>query len=117
MGSQSQQIAKAINCIKDNFTQRLRVEELAADTGMSASTFHKHFRALTAMSPLQFQKRLRLSEARTLMLSEHLDAATAAFRVGYESPSQFSREYRRMFGAPPSRHIKDLIQTSANIRA
>jgi AraC-like DNA-binding protein len=116
MGSQSQQIAKAVNWLKNNYTQRLHVDELAADVGMSTSTFHHHFRALTALSPLQFQKRLRLSEARTLMLAEHLDAANAAFRVGYESPSQFSREYSRMFGAPPSRDIKDLGQISGNVR-
>ncbi|WP_028316300.1 helix-turn-helix domain-containing protein [Desulfatibacillum aliphaticivorans] len=81
---------------------------LAAQTGMSPSTFHHHFRALTAMSPLQFQKWLRLHEARILMLSDRMDAATAFFRVGYESPSQFSREYSRMFGAPPLRDIKKL---------
>ena len=75
---------------------------------MSPSTFHQHFRALTAMSPLQYQKWLRLNEARRLMLMERLDAATAAFQVGYESPSQFSREYRRVFGAPPLRDITSL---------
>lgn len=113
MGSQSQQIAKAINWLKNNFKERLRVDKLAADVGMSSSTFHHHFRALTALSPLQFQKRLRLSEARTLMLSENLDAATASFQVGYESPSQFSREYSRMFGSPPSRDIKSISEISA----
>lgn len=116
MGSRSHQVAKAINWLKDNFTQHLRVDELAANTGMSTSTLHHHFRALTAMSPLQFQKKLRLNEARTLMLAEHLDASTAAFQVGYESPSQFSREYSRMFGSPPSRDIKELNQVSANVR-
>jgi AraC-like DNA-binding protein len=75
---------------------------------MSPSTFHQHFRALTAMSPLQYQKWLRLHEARRLMLTECLDATTAAFEVGYESPSQFSREYRRVFGAPPLRDITSL---------
>ena len=75
---------------------------------MSPSTFHQHFRALTAMSPLQYQKWFRLNEARRLMLTEHQDAATAAFEVGYASPSQFSREYRRVFGAPPLRDITDL---------
>jgi AraC-like DNA-binding protein len=116
VGSQSHQIAKAITWLKDNFTRQMHIDELAAEIGMSTSTFHHHFRALTAMSPLQFQKRLRLNEARTLMLAEHLDAATAAFQVGYESPSQFSREYSRTFGAPPSRDIKELSQiSSANV--
>ena len=77
---------------------------------MSTSAFHHHFRALTSMSPLQFQKWLRLHEARRLMLTEHLDAATSAFQVGYESPSQFSREYSRLFGAPPLRDITGLRQ-------
>jgi AraC-like DNA-binding protein len=80
---------------------------------MSTSTFHHHFRTLTAMSPLQFQKSLRLNEARRLMLTEHQDATTAAFQVGYESPSQFSREYNRLFGAPPLRDIAKLRQLSA----
>jgi AraC-like DNA-binding protein len=81
---------------------------------MSTSTFHHHFRSMTAMSPLQFQKRLRLNEAMQLMLTEHLDAATAAFQVGYESPSQFSREYSRLFGAPPLRDITNLRESAAD---
>lgn len=109
-GSHSQQIARAIDWLKDNYHQPFRIDDLAADTGMSTSTFHHHFRALTAMSPLQFQKRLRLTEARRLMLTDNLDASTAAFQVGYESPSQFNREYGRMFGAPPLRDIKNLRQ-------
>ncbi len=113
MGSQSQQIAKAITWLKENYKQRFHIDDLAADIGMSASTFHNHFRSLTAMSPLQYQKRLRLNEARTLMLIDHLDAATASFQVGYESPSQFSREYSRMFGAPPSRDIKGLSRVNS----
>ena len=100
-GSQSQQIARAIEWLKDNFTRPLRIDDLATQVNMSTSTFHHHFRTLTAMSPLQYQKWLRLNEARRLMLIENQDAATVAFRVGYESPSQFSREYRRLFGAPP----------------
>jgi transcriptional regulator GlxA family with amidase domain len=83
---------------------------------MSTSTFHHHFRTLTAMSPLQYQKTLRLNEARRLMLTERLDAATAAFQVGYESPSQFSREYGRLFGAPPLRDIASLRQMVAGER-
>ena len=111
-GSQSQQIARAIDWLKDNFTQPLRIDDLATQVNMSTSTFHHHFRALTAMSPLQYQKWLRLYEARRLMLTEHQDAATAAFQVGYESPSQFSREYKRLFGAPPLRDITKLRQMS-----
>lgn len=112
-GSHSHQIARAIDWLKDNFNQPLRLDDLAAYSGMSTSSLHHHFRSLTAMSPLQFQKRLRLNEARQLMLTERLDAATASFQVGYESPSQFSREYSRLFGAPPLRDIKNLHQVSA----
>jgi AraC-like DNA-binding protein len=108
MGSQSQQIARAIDWLKGNFTQPLRIEELAIQVNMSTSTFHHHFREVTAMSPLQYQKWLRLNEARRLMLAEKQDATTAAFQVGYESPSQFSREYGRLFGAPPLRDITSL---------
>ncbi len=109
-GSQSQQIARAIDWLKGNFTQPLRIEELASQVNMSTSTFHHHFRQVTAMSPLQYQKWLRLNEARRLMLAEKQDATTAAFQVGYESPSQFSREYGRLFGAPPLRDITNLRQ-------
>jgi AraC-like DNA-binding protein len=111
--SHSYQIARAVDWIKDNFDKPLRVEELAKKTGLSTSAFHNHFRATTAMSPLQFQKRMRLNEARRLMLTERMDASTAAFEVGYESPSQFNREYSRLFGAPPMRDIKNLTQVSA----
>lgn len=112
-GSPSQQIAKAIDWLKSNFKQPLRVEDLAAKAGMSTSTFHHHFRSMTALSPLQFQKNLRLQEARRLMLTERLDAATSAFQVGYESPSQFSREYSRIFGAPPLKDINNLRQMAS----
>jgi AraC-like DNA-binding protein len=111
-GSQSQQIARAIEWLKSNFTQSLRIDDLAAEARMSSSTFHHHFRAMTALSPLQYQKHLRLQEARRLMLTERMDAANAAFQVGYESPSQFSREYNRHFGAPPLRDITKLRQMS-----
>jgi AraC-like DNA-binding protein len=113
-GSQSQQIARAIDWLKDNFTRPLRIDDLATQVNMSTSTFHHHFRTLTAMSPLQYQKWLRLNEARRLMLIENQDAATVAFKVGYESPSQFSREYGRLFGAPPLRDIISLRQMTAN---
>lgn len=112
-GSHSHQIAKSINWLKDHFTEPLRVKDLANLSGMSTSTFHHHFRTLTAMSPLQYQKWLRLHEARRLMLSDNMDAANAAFEVGYESPSQFSREYSRLFGAPPLRDIKKMAQLAA----
>ncbi|HMS82184.1 MAG TPA: AraC family transcriptional regulator [Nitrospira sp.] len=107
-GSQSRQIAQAIHWLKRNYTRPFRIEELAGRVNMSTSTFHHHFRAVTAMSPLQYQKWLRLNEARRLMLAERLDATTAAFQVGYESPSQFSREYSRSFGAPPIRDLERL---------
>ncbi|MBC3374450.1 AraC family transcriptional regulator [Pseudomonas sp. SWRI92] len=106
--SQGHRIAKAIDWLKLNYTEPIRVDDLAARVQMSAPTFHHHFRQLTAMSPLQYQKWLRLNEAKRLMLNEHLDVASAAYRVGYESPSQFSREYSRLFGEPPKRDIAAL---------
>jgi AraC-like DNA-binding protein len=115
-GSQSHQVARAIEWLKSNFTRPLRIDDLATQVNMSTSTFHHHFRALTAMSPLQYPKWLRLNEARQLMLTERMDAATSAFQVGYESPSQFSREYRRLFGAPPLRDITNLRQLAAGER-
>lgn len=113
-GSQSRQIAQAIHWLKENYAASFRVEELAGRASMSSSTFHHHFRTVTAMSPLQYQKWLRLNEARRLMLTERLDATTAAFQVGYESPSQFSREYSRSFGAPPLRDIERLRSAIAS---
>lgn len=101
-------IAKATRWLKDHFDQPFRVESLAKRVNMSASAFHLHFKDITAMSPLQYQKRLRLQEARRLLLGEGMDAAEAAFQVGYESPSQFSREYRRAFGAAPKRDVEAL---------
>ena len=112
-GSQSHQIARAIDWLKENFTQPLRIDDLAAKVNMSTSTFHHHFRELTARSPLQYQKWLRLNEARRLMLTKFQDAASAAFEVGYESPSQFSREYSRLFGVPPLRDITNLREMAA----
>ncbi|CAI2797651.1 Putative AraC-family transcriptional regulator [Pseudomonas [fluorescens] SBW25] len=105
---QGYRIAKAIDWLKLNYDVALRVDELAARVQMSAATFHHHFRQLTAMSPLQYQKWLRLNEARRLMLNEHQDVSSAAFKVGYESPSQFSREYSRLFGMPPKRDVAAL---------
>ena len=110
-GTNSNRVAKAVAWLKENYTLPLRVEELADMANMGVSTLHHHFRAMTAMSPLQFQKHLRLNRARELMLSGSLDAATAALRVGYESPTQFSREYRRMFGHPPLRDVKAILNS------
>jgi AraC-like DNA-binding protein len=103
--SQSQRVARAIELLKRRYAEPLRVDELAAAAHMSASSLHQHFKQVTSMSPLQYQKLLRLHQARQLMLSEGLDAAVAAHRVGYESPSQFSREYRRQFGASPRAEV------------
>jgi AraC-like DNA-binding protein len=114
--AQGHRVAKAIEWLKLNFASALRIEDLAARVQMSAPTFYHHFRQLTSMSPLQYQKWLRLNEAKRLMLNEHLDAASAGFQVGYESPSQFSREYSRLFGASPKKDVTtlkkaNLIQT------
>jgi AraC-like DNA-binding protein len=105
--SRSSQVRRAIAWIRDNYAEPLRIGSLAARAGMSPATFHRHFKAATAMSPLQFQKCLRLQNARRLLLASH-DAAQAAYAVGYESASQFSREYARLFGAPPSRDAQRL---------
>jgi AraC-like DNA-binding protein len=113
LGDQSHRTAKAIAWIKTNYAKPLRVEELAQIAGMGLSTLHHHFRALTAMSPLQYQKQLRLQAARGRMLVDGLDAASAAFEVGYESASQFNREYSRFFGQPPMRDIRTLRSPSA----
>lgn len=107
-GSNMQRIASAIKLIKADFTKPMRIEDLAGRVSMSTSSFHQHFKQVTSMSPLQYQKQLRLLEARRLMLAENTDAMYAAYQVGYESPSQFSREYSRTFGAPPIRDIERL---------
>jgi AraC-like DNA-binding protein len=108
LADQSYRTARAVTWLRDNFEKTLNVDELASMAGMSRSTLHHHFRDLTAMSPLQFQKQLRLQAARQKMLTGELDAASAAFEVGYESPSQFNREYKRFFGQPPMRDIQAL---------
>ncbi|MDQ8758346.1 AraC family transcriptional regulator [Sphingosinicella sp. LHD-64] len=105
MQSRLAQVSRAITWIKRHFRTPFSVEAVAREAGMSPSALHAHFKAVTAMSPLQYQKQMRLQEARRLMLGQALDAASAGFEVGYESPSQFSREYRRLFGLPPSRDI------------
>jgi len=110
-GSHSHQIVRAIDWLKTNLDQPLSIERLASLANMSRSSLHHHFKALTAMTPLQYQKQLRLQEARRLMLVGDTDAASAAHHVGYESPSQFNREYRRMFGAPPGRDVAQFRQS------
>lgn len=102
------QVSRAIAKIRSGFNEQLRIREIAAAAGMSASSLHEHFKAVTRMTPLEYQKQLRLQEARRLMLAEGASAGSAGFAVGYESPSQFSREYRRLFGAPPRRDIERL---------
>jgi AraC-like DNA-binding protein len=106
--SKLQQISRAITWIRGHYTEPFSIEAVAAEARMSASALHQHFKAVTAMSPLQYQKQLRLHEARRIILSQAADAATAGYRVGYESPSQFSREYSRLFGAPPMRDVARL---------
>ncbi len=104
--SQSHKVARAVAWLRTNFVQPLRIEDLADHVSMSASSLHHHFKAVTAMTPMQYQKQLRLHEARRLLLTEHVDVATAGYRVGYQSPSQFSREYSRLYGLPPLKDIE-----------
>ena len=108
LGGPTHRIAQAVERLRKDFDQPLRIEELARELGMSLSVFHQHFKAVTAMSPLQFQKQLRLQEARRLMLGEGLDAASAGYRVGYSDASHFTREYKRIFGAPPMHDVEQL---------
>ncbi|MCC6628876.1 MAG: AraC family transcriptional regulator [Chloroflexi bacterium] len=105
LGGAAHRIAEAVARLRHDFDRPLQIEALARELGMSVSSFHQHFKAVTALSPLQYQKQLRLQEARRLMLGEQLDAADAGYRVGYDSASQFSREYKRLFGAPPLRDV------------
>lgn len=108
-GSQTNRVGKAVNWIRDHFAKKISIEELAGLAGMGVSTFHRHFQELTTMSPIQYQKHLRLHEARRLMIMDNEDAASSAIRVGYESTTQFNREYRRLFGAPPATDKKKII--------
>jgi len=103
------QVSRAVALIRSNFGKQLRIRDVAAVAGMSESSFYEHFKAVTRMTPLEYQKQLRLQEARRLMLAEGASAGAAGFAVGYDSPSQFSREYRRLFGAPPRRDIDRLL--------
>jgi AraC-like DNA-binding protein len=107
----TRRISKAIGHLREHYDEQLKMDEIAQQLGMSVSGFHHHFKSVTSMSPLQFQKNLRLQEARRLMLGEDLDAASAGYRVGYEDPSHFSREYKKQFGAPPQRDISRLRST------
>ncbi|MYM69655.1 helix-turn-helix domain-containing protein [Pseudoduganella sp. FT55W] len=108
LDQQDRGISKAIAWLKDHYDQAIKVEDLAQATNMSVSSLHHRFKAVTTMGPMQYQKQLRLQQARTLLLNGDVDASTAAYKVGYESASQFSREYRRLFGAPPMQDIKKL---------
>jgi len=104
----TRRISRAIGRLREHYSEPLKIDEMARDLGMSISGFHHHFRSVTSMSPLQFQKQIRLQEARRLMLGEDLDAASAGHRVGYEDPAYFSRDYKKLFGAPPRRDIANL---------
>jgi len=108
LGGYTSPIARAIERLRKEFDRSLRIDDIAREIGMSVSGFHHHFKAVTAMSPLQFQKQMRLQEARRLMLGEHLDAASAGYRVGYDDASHFNREYKRLFGLPPLRDVERL---------
>ena len=108
LGGHTHRIVKAIERLRTDFDRPLRIEELAREIGMSVSGFHHHFKEVTAMSPLEFQKQLRLQEARRLMLGEGLDASSAGYRVGYNDVSHFTREYKRLFGEPPMRDVERL---------
>jgi AraC-like DNA-binding protein len=108
LGGYTHHIARAIDRLRKDFNQPLRIETIARELGMSVSGFHHHFKSVTAMSPLQFQKQLRLQEARRLMLGGNLDATSAAYRVGYDDASHFNREYKRLFGEPPMRDMERL---------
>ncbi len=112
LGGHTDRIAEAVERLRREFNQPLRIESLARELGMSVSTFHHHFKAVTAMSPLQFQKQFRLQEARRIMLGEKLDAASAGYRVGYDDATQFSREYKRLFGHPPMRDMERLREAA-----
>ncbi|MBE9182975.1 AraC family transcriptional regulator [Oculatella sp. LEGE 06141] len=112
LGGYTHHIARAVDRLRKDFNQPLRIEDIARELGMSVSGFHHHFKSVTAMSPLQFQKQLRLQEARRLMLGQNLDATTAAYQVGYDDPSHFSREYKRQFGAPPMRDVERLREVA-----
>ncbi|MEH1869225.1 MAG: AraC family transcriptional regulator [Nostoc sp.] len=111
-GGYTHHIARAVERLRKDFNQPIKIESIARELGMSVSGFHHHFKSVTAMSPLQFQKQLRLQEARRVMLGENLDATSAAYRVGYDDASHFNREYKRLFGAPPMRDVERLREAA-----
>lgn len=115
LGGATTQIARAVQRIHQDFDQPLSIEQLAQEFGMSISTFHQHFKAVTAMSPMQFQKHLRLQEARRLLLGDALDATSVAYRVGYNDAAHFSREYKSLFGAPPMRDVQRLRGATSTV--
>ena len=112
-GGQAHRMVRAVEKLRRQFDKPLRIEAIAKDLGMSVSRFHAPFKAVTAMSPLQFQKHLRLQESRRLMVSENYDAAEAGYKVGYDDASQFSREYKRLFGDPPARDMERLREMAS----
>jgi len=115
-GGHAHRIARAIDWLRKDFDQSLRVDDLAQELGMSVSSFHHHFKAVTAMSPLQFQKQIRLQEARRLMLGEDLDAASAGYRVGYNDAAYFNRDYKKLFGLPPLSDVRRMRESAmANV--
>jgi AraC-like DNA-binding protein len=114
VGGHSHRVVRAVARLRENFDKPLRIESLARDVRMSVSGFHAHFKAVTNLSPLQFQKQLRLQEARRLMLGKNLDAAEAGYRVGYEDPAYFSRDYKRHFGEPPMRDVERLREVAVS---
>jgi len=114
LGGHAHRIAGALERLRESFDRPLRIEDVARESGMSVSGFHHHFKAVTAMSPLQFQKRMRLQQARRLMLGEDLDAASAGHRVGYGDASHFTRDYKRLFGAPPARDVERLRESAVD---
>ncbi|MBW4425109.1 MAG: AraC family transcriptional regulator [Nostoc desertorum CM1-VF14] len=112
LGGYTYHIARAVEQLRKDFNEPIKIESIARELGMSVSGFHHHFKSVTAMSPLQYQKQLRLQEARRLMLGEKLDATSAAYRVGYDDASHFNREYKRLFGAPPMRDVERLREAA-----
>lgn len=114
-GGTTHRITRAVDMLRTKFNESLSIEDLAGELGMSVSSFHQHFKTVTSMSPLQFQKMLRLQEARRLLLTGEVDASSAASRVGYDDASQFSREYKRLFGDPPMRDVGRFKQASAHV--
>ncbi|MBE9020587.1 AraC family transcriptional regulator, partial [Chroococcidiopsidales cyanobacterium LEGE 13417] len=112
LGGYTHHIALAVERLRKDFNQPIKIESIARELGMSVSGFHHHFRSVTAMSPLQFQKQVRLQEARRLMLGQNLDATSAAYQVGYDDASHFNREYKRLFGAPPMRDVERLREVA-----